>query len=161
MKSIFLTLSVFISINAFAAINPVGKFQSKHQVLAQMYTNKAECVSDNGHWVKSDEMCLFDTSDDAAVTKEGENFKLTVTTITSNLHMCEFSAPAVLVGNILVSEVSVDEYNSENGETIQASCIVSAELSNNGKAMSITTNQKCQSFCGANASLEVDLKKVK
>jgi hypothetical protein len=161
MKSIFLTLSVFISINAFAAINPVGKFQSKHQVLAQMYTSKAECVADNGHWLKSDEMCLFDTSDDAVVTKEGENFKLTVTTITSNLHMCEFSAPAVLVGNILVSEVSVDEYNSENGETTPETCIVSAELSNNGKTMSITTNQKCQSFCGANASLEVDLKKVK
>ncbi len=161
MKSIFLTLSVFISINAFAAINPVGNFQNKHQVLAQMYTNKSDCETDNGQWMKSDEMCLFNTSDDASVTKEGENFKLSVTTITSNLHMCEFSATAVLVGKTLVSEVSVDEYNMENGETITTSCIVSAELSKNGKAMSITTNQKCQSFCGANASLEVDLKKVK
>lgn len=152
---------MFISISAFAALDPVGKFQNKHLVLAQMYTSKAECVADNGRWVKSDEMCFFETSDDAVVTKEGDNFKLTVSTITSNLHMCEFSAPAVLVGNVLISEVPVDEYNSENGETTPETCIVSAELSNHGKTMSITTNQKCQSFCGANASLEVNLKKVK
>jgi hypothetical protein len=161
MKSIFLTLTVFISINAFAAINPAGKYQNKHQVLAQMYTSKKDCLADKGHWIKADEMCLFDTSDDAIVTKEGNNFHLLVTTIASNLHMCEFSAPATLVGNVLISEIAVDEYNSENGETVPETCILSAELTNNGKAMSITTNQKCQSFCGANGTLEIDLKKVK
>jgi hypothetical protein len=160
MKFIILSISVLFSLSSFAA-TPVGKYTQKHQVMA-MYNNTAKkCKADGGKWIKKEQICVVNVSDDAEVIADGEGFSLHITTIATNFHSCEFEGPATLVGNALVSKVATEEYNSETGEIEPATCELTATLSQAGKKMSIATNNKCRSFCGANGWLDVELTKVK
>jgi hypothetical protein len=139
----------------------VGKYTTKHQVYA-MYNNTAKkCKAEGGQWIKKDSACVVNVSDEAKVQRDGDAFSLQITTIATNFHMCEFEGTAKLIGNKLVSKVATEEYNNDTGEIEAATCILTATLSQAGKKMSISTNQKCRSFCGANGWLDVDLTKVK
>lgn len=161
MKFILFALITLVSASSFASPDPVGTYKNKHKFFAQMYENKTACKADHGHWLKEESVCEFTTSDTAEVTREGNQFSLAVTTLESNFHTCEFQGPATLSGNTLVSKAEAEDYNPETGQIETVECRVSAELSSRGKSMSITTNGKCQSYCGANGTLEVELRKVR
>jgi hypothetical protein len=153
-------MSVIFSLSSFAA-SPIGKYTQKHQVMA-MYNNTAKkCKADGGKWIKKDAVCVVNVTDDAEVKADGDQFSLHITTIATNFHTCEFEGPASLVGNKLISKVETETYNYETGEIEPAVCELTATLSQAGKKMSISTNEKCRSFCGANGWLDVELTKVK
>jgi hypothetical protein len=160
MKTIILIALAF-SAQVFAGVNPAGKYKNVHEIMAAMYSTKKDCVDDGGKWIKADGVCVMKTSDNAEVTRIGNDFNILITTVATNMHTCEFEGAAVLKGNTLVSEVASEEYNYETSQIESTTCVVEAVLSNAGKNMSIKTNGKCRSFCGANGWLEVNLKKVK
>jgi hypothetical protein len=160
MKILLLSLSFCLSLTAFAT-SPVGKYTQKHKVLAMMNNTPTKCKRDGGVWDKKEKMCLVSTSDDAEVVAADDGYSLHITTMATNYHSCEFEGSAILAGNKLISQVPSDEYNTITEQIESTTCILTAELTNAGKKMSITTNGKCRSFCGANGWLEVELTKVK
>jgi hypothetical protein len=65
-----------------------------------------------------------------------------------------------LKNNTIISRVVAEEYDSKKDHMVKVICEIRAKIIKN--VMSITNNNHCQSFCGANAWLEAsDLKKVK
>ncbi len=115
--------------------------------------NSSTCEDDGGKWKMDEEACHFEAKDKVIIRKKGSQFQLQISTIGSNFHTCEFVAPAKLLGSSLIATKMSEEYDPRSGQLIEVQCEVKATVENNH--LEITTNQHCQSFCGANAGLDV------
>lgn len=159
LKLFVTALVLTTTATAFGAENIIGKYKAEKEIIVMSET-KESCEGSEGRWQAEDEVCILKTSDDAEVSKSGKGLKLHVSTIGSNYHTCEFEGAARLVKNTLISRVVTEEYNHSTGQMVNVTCEVRAKIV--AGEMEIKTNEHCQSFCGANAWLEVDgLKKVK
>lgn len=159
MKLFFSSLMILSSLGAFAAGDITGTYKKDIQIMVMSET-KESCHESQGHWNEDEEICILDTANEAKIEKTTAGYNLHVITVATNYHTCEFEGPAKLVKNTLTSKVVTEEYDPATDRMVKVTCEVKAVLKN-GK-LNIGTNQKCQSFCGANAWLEVDeLKKVK
>ena len=158
-KILIAALFIFYSLNALCSENIVGKYQHNKEVMV-MTESRESCESDGGNWQIDEEYCFFSAADEARIiTKKGQ-LQLNVSTIGSNYHTCEFEGPATLKNNTIISRVVAEEYDSKKDRMVKVICEIRAKIIKN--VMSITNNNHCQSFCGANAWLEAsDLKKVK
>lgn len=155
----FLTGALFLCLSANALSAVTGIYQQKKSIMVWSETIES-CKESGGKWSTEDEVCELETADEAKVEKTNKGYKLSISTIGSNYHTCEFEGPATLAKNVLTSKVKAEEYNPKTDKFDVVTCTVKATIKNN--VMSISTNQKCQSFCGANAWLDAsDLTKVK
>ena len=154
MRLILAALLSSISLSAFAAApSMVGTYKVK-KLISAWSISKEECKSEKGRWDNLESYCLIKVEDTAAVRKAGKNYRLHVTTTGANYHSCEFDGPAVLKKpNALVSSIKTEVYNFDTGRPEKAVCMVTATLTSKG--MEISTNLKCQGFCGANSWLDV------
>lgn len=131
-----------------------GQYSNEKEVIV-FSENRSSCENDGGSWQMDQETCLFEAMDKVIVKKKGKEFEIQVNTVGSNFHTCEFIAPAKLNQNTLIASALSEEYNPKSGQLIEVLCEIKATIENN--RLQITSNQHCQSFCGANAGLEVKL----
>lgn len=162
MKSL-LFLTLIVSSTAFASIT--GEYQLKKNIPVMFAGSIESCGENGGTWVAEGEdgHCMVEASDTVYITKKEGKLNLHVTTIGSNLHMCEFEGEARknLLGNV-VSKVEAEDYDIETDSLKKVICVVKAKFSKGGKVLRIEANDNCRSFCGANAWLETEgLEKVK
>lgn len=159
MKILIASIIALSSLSSFAATNLAGTYRAEKEIMV-MSESKESCLESQGRWETEEEVCILSTADEAKVKKTSKGYTISISTIGSNYHTCEFEGSAKLVGKTLVSKVKAEAYDYEKDEIVKVICEVKADIKNG--EMSVSTNQKCQSFCGANAWLDVDgLKKVK
>jgi len=161
MKLFLAALISSFALSAFAAPAITGNYKAKKLISAWSIT-KEECKTENGRWDSLESYCLIKVEDTASIKKEGKNYRLHVTTTGANYHSCEFDGPAVLTKpDTLVSTIKTEAYNFDSGRPEKTICKVTASFQGS-KGMQISTNLKCQGFCGANTWLDVTgMKKVK
>lgn len=157
MKFVVGALFLCLSVNALAGVT--GIYRAKKTIIVWSET-KESCKESGGKWQAEEDVCELATADEAKVEKTPSAYKLSISTIGSNYHTCEFEGPAILSKDVLTSKVKVEEYIPSTDTLEVSTCVVTATIHKN--KLSISTNQKCQSFCGANAWLDAsDLKRIK
>lgn len=150
-------LSVLLSSAAAFAVTPAqmtGKFTDPKEIAIIGYRDAASCTADHGIW--NEDFCVFRAEDRLDVTSKGGRFKISVETISTNAHTCSFEAPALRDGNRLVASVKAE--NFEGGKWVDAICTVTVSYKSKD-AVSVDTNGKCQSFCGARGLMEFSAKR--
>lgn len=153
MKLLLAALLSSVALSAFAAPSIIGNYKSNKLISAWSIT-KEECKNEKGRWDSLESYCLIKVEDTASIRKAGKNYRLHVTTTGANYHSCEFDGPAVLTKpDTLVSSIKTEVYNFDSGRPEKAVCKVTANFTKKG--MQISTNLKCQGFCGANSWLDV------
>lgn len=134
-----------------------GSFSFPHAVAVMGYATKAACEADKGEWV-DEGICSFQ-SEDSVTVLPGENgqFDVAVETVATNAHMCSFegSARAEAPGR-LVATADGDEWNDAKGDFEKATCELTVTYKNSANSVSVSTNGKCRSFCGARAVLAIE-----
>ncbi len=160
MKLLLATLISTFALSAFAAPSINGNYKAKKLISVWSIT-KEECKVEKGRWDSLESYCLLKVEDTASIRKDGKDYRLHVTTTGANYHSCEFDGPATLEKpDTLVSSIKTEVYNSDSGRPEKTICKVTATFGKQG--MQISTNLKCQGFCGANTWLDVTgMKKVK
>lgn len=156
-----LLLALAMTILAFSAMaaSVEGQYKASKEVMS--YTgDEEECESSKGKWLLDEQVCVFKSEDSAELKRTKGILTLSISTVGSNLHSCQFDGSATINGSTITARAKGEEYSSEVDSIITTECVVTAKVSKKGK-MSVSTNSHCQSFCGANAWLEVDLQKIK
>lgn len=151
MKTLTILALVLSCASAFA-LTPAqmaGHFTNPKQVAMIGYKDAEACKADNGTW--NDEYCVFPGEDTVDVTLKGGKFNLTIDVITTNAHSCSFDAAAKRVGDKVVASTKVQDY--QDGKMVDAVCTVTVTYKNKN-AITVGTNGKCQTFCGARAHME-------
>lgn len=149
------TLALVLSSTMAFAVTPAkmaGQFTETFEVPVGMYVDEASCVADGGKWLE--EYCSMPASNDVEVTYKNGKHELSVSTIGVNLHMCNFDGPAKRVGSrTLKASQKADYWNGK--DWVPGVCEVTVKYAND-KTVAVSSNGKCQSFCGANAYLEIE-----
>lgn len=147
MKSLFFlsVLAFGLSANAFSPAT--GKFEYKHDVVLIGYHNEVDCKADQGKW--DGDYCRFDGSDSVEVgtTDTPGEFLLSISTVGTNSHTCDFQAPAKLVkAHLLIAEVKTEE----------GLCQVLVKYSRNRNSVSVEATNACRvNNCGMRAGLDI------
>lgn len=157
MRSIFGLITLLIAANIFAVTSDgmtyLGLFAEPTQTFIVGYTEEAACVSDQGNWDSEMEMCFFDVENTVEVKGDSEGYSLDIVTTGSNAHSCWFEGKVTQVlEKALVSEVPAETFNGTDWEPAICQVTVSYE---NDETVNVSTNGKCQEFCGARAWLEM------
>lgn len=157
MKKIIATafFTALLSTSAFAAKVEVGTYVEKTTISIAYIQSKEECKSEGGKWDVETDVCRHSSENDVIITKSNNVYAVSVSTIGTNVHTCDFAAEAqVQQDGSLLSKVQTDD----------GLCVVQVRASNKlfSKGVSVAPSENCRSFCGARASLEVvRAKKVK
>ncbi len=156
---IFLVITLLISsMVAVASESIEGTYQQRKEIFVAT-GSRAHCEESGGSWRVSDEACLLEAADEVIIKKMKKDYKMTVTTIGSNYHLCEYSNAAIFDGKQLTSQIMTEEFNPKSGLMEEVTCKIQISIKKN--KLSLSTNNHCQSFCGVNAEMNVtDLKKV-
>jgi hypothetical protein len=166
MKIRIAILSAFLFLVVLSALAAVmqmdGNFVSAHKTYVVGYEDEAACAADQGSW--DGEACYFDVEDSVAVTKTNNGYSLSVETIGSNAHVCNFEGEAQIASaKELVSSVKTEEEREDdngNWSSVPVTCSVSVTYKDSN-TISVTNNGNCGSFCGARAWLHIDEAKRK
>lgn len=166
MKSLCTALALAISFPALAAIQPEGTFASAHPIYFFSYADKAACEADEGTWEAHEQdsgFCFFNTEDTLTVKTAKDGYAVEIETVRTNAHTCSFEGAAKRVSeNVLEasaeSEMWVPGQGQEEGKFVPATCRVSLTYTNADTVdvRVVGAPQACESFCGANASLEME-----
>lgn len=151
MRALILAL---ISIPAFAAtLDVTGRFQQDFFIAVVGYESAAKCSADQGRWDEG--YCWFPASNQVRIASTGTGYNLSIETVATNAHTCEFSALAKrFPDGVLVASLPSEEYDPRSGGFVKATCEVTVSFAD-ADTVNVTNNGKCQSFCGARASLVV------
>ena len=157
MKIITAFVSLIIAANLYAAISNgmtyIGTYAQPGQTFMMGYMDQATCVEDRGDWDTDMELCFFDIEQIVEVTGSSQGYNVVVATWGSNAHSCVFEgAVTEVLPNALVSKVPTEVY--ENGTFVPGVCEVTVTYEND-VTVNVSTNGKCQTFCGARAWLEM------
>lgn len=148
----YLVLSLFLSASALANwFTGEGEFSKLHPIAFMSYEDQAACEADEGKW--DDGLCWFDTSDEVSVERNGEKYLVKVDTVTTNAHTCSFEGEGVMKGTQIVATSEGEEWDGEN--PVPVTCEVTLDYLD-GDTVNVTNNGKCQYFCGARATLEIE-----
>jgi hypothetical protein len=156
MKFFGLVLVSFImgSVSQADLSQYVGTYSEKHDVVMMNYANRAACQKDKGQWIQG--LCHFDGSNELVVKVENDSYVMSVTTVTTNGHTCDFEAPAKLVSGKLVAEDADGlGWDEVKNEMVTKTCVVTATFSPDGLSASVDENNNCRNSCGANALLSI------
>ncbi len=160
MKSLLLASLLVLTHSAFAVESASEKtvYEMPHQIALQNLTTPKECKNEDGKWSKEDDMCFADAADVLTIEKSAANLKVSISTITTNGHQCEFeSEKAVQNTDGTISASAASSIYDENGNESPALCDVNVKFNKNGTASATpVAYEPCQMFCGANASLDID-----
>lgn len=160
MKSVLLSSLLLLSNMSFAADIAPGKtlYSISHSVVMMNAPSAKDCKNTDGRWDKADQMCFIDSADTLTFDKSEKDLKITITTITTNGHQCEFQSEKAVqtdINTILASAASM-KYD-EKGNEIPASCEVTVKFNADGSVSSSQNDfEACRQFCGMNASLDID-----
>ncbi len=152
-------LCLMLSASSALAVTPskmTGEFIEKHSIAMMMYQEE-ECKTAGGSW--DGEICIIDTEDSVKVTRAGGKFGVAVDTVGNNAHSCSFAGKAERLNDkTLVSSVKSEYFDGK--EWKKGVCKVTVKYANDN-TVNVSTNGKCESFCGAHARLELSSAKRK
>jgi hypothetical protein len=152
MKYLALAL---LPVAALAALNLEGKFAYSHTIVFRNYDNEKSCKDDNGTW--QDGLCTFEADDTVEVKKAGDEYTVSVGTVTTNGHECTFDGKGRATGANVIEALAASE-RYENGKFVPATCKLDVRYGADGSTASVKVISPwadCQEFCGANAMLDI------
>src|SRR5207253_4734554 len=90
MKEFCLSLFTMVAFGVAHADQPsfVGEYKQPRDVVMLNYSSKAACQKDKGRW--SGGQCVFSSFNDLTVKKDGDQYQISVVTVTTNAHTCEY-----------------------------------------------------------------------
>jgi hypothetical protein len=142
--------------NAHAGIE--GKYQQKKEIYVAT-ESRGQCEEAGGSWIISDESCLLEATDEVVVEKAKRDYRVSIMTIGSNYHICEYSNIAKIEGSKMITQMRTEEFNPKSGILENVTCKIQVDINKN--KLSLKTNEHCQGFCGVNSDMNInDLKKV-
>ncbi len=145
------------------ANSSVGLYTSLGEVMVMSASgSKAECNKVGGRLEGRgrDAACFVKTEDKVQIKRVRGMLRLSVSTVGTNLHMCEFEAIAIQRGPVITSRLKSQKYDPETDSFKPVICVVTGELSEEGQKISISSNENCQEFCGANAWISGEFKRI-
>lgn len=156
MKKLALTAIAAVSVTAAAATyyELAGTFSNPHDIIMMNYADEASCTADQGEWVE-DLGCSFAGEDTVEVSKDLNT--VSVETVTTNGHTCSVEATVKTIEpDMIIAETPSDEYNDTTGEFETVTCQLTVKYSDANETVAVSSNGKCQSFCGARAIPEIE-----
>ena len=148
----FLLLSTLVTFSSFASadvqLNKTGVFKDLHPFGSFGYPNAQACQQDGG--VYNDGLCVFQDGGSTIEVKKNNDGKydLSISSVGTNMHLCDYEGEAV---DLNAAQIISHGTTDEDGNRCE---IVVAYTSND--TLSVITNGKCQYYCGANMSLDVE-----
>lgn len=147
----FLILSALLTfssvVSADAGLNKAGVFKDLYPIGSFGYPDAESCQEDGG--VYDDGLCIFEDGGSTIEIKKTDNGKydLSISSVGTNMHLCDYQGEAEdLNADQIISKDSVEESNR---------CEVIVHFTSND-TIAVITNGKCQDYCGANMSLDVE-----
>lgn len=130
-----------------------GEFTYAHKIPMLSYSDRKTCEADDGTW--QDNFCVFDVEDSVVVQKTEKGYSIEAMTVASNAHTCQFSGDAGLVNDdVIVASTIAEEFDEKKNDWQKTICTVAITyLSLN--EISLTTNEKCRTYCGMRANLYI------
>lgn len=154
MKSL-IALSLLFSVVSASAVEKEGTFEVVRPAFMRGYDSKA-CKTDGGVYL-GDGLCKFEngggaTAEVKATAEDKDSFLISLSSVGTNAHMCDFSGKATRVSDYHLLSLN----NGDEGK-----CEVSVFYTS-PETIAIKTNGECSEFCGANMMLdEENLTRVK
>ncbi|MDD4974211.1 MAG: hypothetical protein PHY93_07650 [Bacteriovorax sp.] len=148
----FLLLSALVTFSSFASVdvqlNKTGVFKDTHPFGSFGYPNAKACEEDGG--VYNDGLCVFQDGGSTIEIKKNNNGKydLSVSSVGTNMHLCDYEGEAIDLNAVQI--ISKDTVGDEANR-----CEIVVAFTSND-TLSVITNGKCQDYCGANMSLDVE-----
>lgn len=152
MKSTIALLSMMISFTVSAEVlsglEVTGTFKASRPFYAFNYNSSEDCNADGGEY--EDGVCLFkDGGATVEIKKNAEgSFDLAISSVGTNFHLCDYQGTATVKNKVQLTS------NDKNAD-YPGECVVDV-LFTSKDSLSITTNGKCQDYCGANMELDQD-----
>jgi len=144
-------LGLLLALPATAAwFTGEGDFSLPHHIAFMSYENEASCTADKGEW--EDGLCFMEASDDISVKKNGDEYDVSVFTITTNAHMCQFEGKGVWTQDGILASAPTEIWDGE--KSVPAVCEVLLTYVD-GNTVDVSNNGQCSEFCGMRASLEI------
>lgn len=131
----------------------VGEYSLPHKIAFMNYETAEACAEDGGTF--EDELCWMDASDDISVVDDGAGeLDVSVFTITTNAHMCEFEGKGKFTAEgTIVASAPTEIWDGDN--SVPAVCDVTLTFVD-GNTVNVSNNGNCAYFCGARASLDIE-----
>jgi len=149
-----LALSLFAVPALSAWFSGKGTFRLDHEISFLSYANRTDCEADQGRWEKEG-LCVFAGTDEVVVSQKAGVYKVGVSTVTTNAHMCEFEgAGAFQADGTLRASTPAETWNEERQEWVPGTCEVTVSYVD-GDTVNVSNNGACKSLCGMRAELGI------
>lgn len=151
---IILTALSALGIEAEAQVDGrlIGNFARANEAAMIGYESAEVCGEAGGRWFDGD--CIFAAEDSVRITSQASGIRLAIDTVGITGNACEYEGTATYRDfSTLVSTKPTRVWNGK--EMVPATCEVTVTALDGG-AVSVKTNGRCDLFCSARASLEID-----
>lgn len=127
-----------------------GEYSLSHEIAFMNYESEEACKGDNGRW--ADGLCFMDASDEVVVKKTGDEYEVSVDTITTNGHSCGFEGTGQWTMEGILASTPSQAWDGDKFVPVTCEVLLSFV---DGNTVNVSNNGQCSEFCGMRASLEI------
>ena len=138
-----LAMSLSLAVNA----NVEGTYKHVRPFAVFNYQEQ-DCKEEGGSF--DDGVCFFKDGGSTIEIKNNTkgSFDLSITSVGTNFHFCDYQGEATQAGP---KRLTSNDFNAEYPGTCELNVFVTSK-----DTIAIETNGKCQDYCGANMSLDIE-----